>query len=81
MSAAVSLKEAITDVARSFEAETARSALDLVFGSSGQLATQIRSGAPVDLFISAANKEVDDLSKVWGWWTTPPRKIVAGNRN
>jgi len=77
LSAAVSLKEGVTDVAKAFEAET-HDHVDFTFGSSGQLAAQIRSGAPVDLFISAANKEVDDLSKA-GVVDDATRRIVAGN--
>jgi molybdate transport system substrate-binding protein len=77
VSAAVSTKEAVTDIAKAFEAET-HDHVDLTFGSSGQLAAQIRNGAPVDLFISAANKEVDDLSKA-GLVDDATRRIVAGN--
>ena len=34
-----------------------------VFGSSGQLAQQIKAGGPFDLFLSASRKFVDDLAK------------------
>ncbi len=34
-----------------------------VFGSSGQLAQQIKAGGPFDLFLSANRKFVDDLAK------------------
>jgi molybdate transport system substrate-binding protein len=77
VSAAVSTKEAVTDIAKAFEAET-HDHVDFTFGSSGQLAAQIRNGAPVDLFISAANKEVDDLTKA-GLADDATRRIVAGN--
>ncbi len=77
VSAAVSVREAIADIAKDFEAET-HDHVDLNFGASGQLAAQIRSGAPVDLFVSAANKEVDDLSKA-GVVDDGTRRAVAGN--
>jgi molybdate transport system substrate-binding protein len=77
VSAAVSTKEAMSDIARAFEAET-HDRVELNFGSSGALAAQIRNGAPVDLFISAANKELDDLSKA-GLVDDATRRVVAGN--
>src|SRR5436190_1658351 len=62
VAAAISLKEALTEIATSYQASTGVK-VELVFGSSGQLATQINSGADVDVFISAATKQVDDLAK------------------
>jgi molybdate transport system substrate-binding protein len=52
VSAAISLKEALTQVANLYQADTGNKA-DLNFGASGTLAVQIQQGAPVDLFISA----------------------------
>ena len=60
--AAISLKDALTDIAHCYESDTAQK-IDLAFGSSGQLAAQIRNGAPIDLFISASPKQIDDLAK------------------
>lgn len=77
VSAAISTKESMTDIAKAFEAQT-HDHVDLTFGSSGALAAQIRNGAPVDLFISAANKEVDELNKA-GLVDDATRRIVAGN--
>lgn len=57
---AISLKEAMVEIARDYEADSG-DAVELTFGSSGQIAAQIRSGADIDVFISAANKQVDDL--------------------
>jgi molybdate transport system substrate-binding protein len=62
VAAAISLKEALTRVADQYKADTGQR-VEFTFGSSGQLASQILNGAPVDLFISAANKQVDDLAK------------------
>ncbi|MGE5611033.1 MAG: molybdate ABC transporter substrate-binding protein [Bacillota bacterium] len=77
VSAAVSLKEAMDNIARSYEADTSER-VNFSFGSSGQLMAQIKSGAPVDLFISAAGKQVDDLSAL-GLVDDTTRRIVAGN--
>ena len=77
VSAAVSMKESITEIAKAYEAQT-NDRVNLTFGSSGQLAAQIKNGAPVDLFISAAVKEVDDLSRA-GLVDNYKRRVVAGN--
>jgi molybdate transport system substrate-binding protein len=60
--AAASMKEALTEVAAAYKADTGGE-VDLTFGSSGQLMAQIKNGAPIDLFISAAVKQVDELAK------------------
>ena len=62
VSAAVSLKEAVTDIAKDYKTAGGDD-VTFTFGSSGQLATQIKDGAEADAFISAANKQVDDLTK------------------
>ena len=56
VSAAVSLKEALSDIARAYERETNHK-VQLNFGATGQLLAQIREGAPVDIFISAADAQ------------------------
>jgi molybdate transport system substrate-binding protein len=77
VAAAISLKEALTRVAEQYQANTGQR-VEFTFGSSGQLANQILYGAPVDLFISAANKQVDDLSKA-GVVDDSTRIVIAGN--
>lgn len=58
VSAAVSLKESLTEVAQSFEQETGWK-IRLNFGATGQLLAQIREGAPVNIFITAADEQMD----------------------
>ena len=53
VAAAISLKEAITDVAAAYEKHTGDK-VELSFGSSGQILAQIKGGAPIDAFISAS---------------------------
>jgi molybdate transport system substrate-binding protein len=77
VAAAISLKEAISQAAKAYEADTGRH-VELTFGSSGQLAAQIKSGAPIDAFVSAANKQVDDLEKA-GLVDAKSRRVIAGN--
>jgi molybdate transport system substrate-binding protein len=74
---AISLKDAMDQVVKDYESDTAEK-VELVYGSSGQIAAQITSGAPIDLFISAANKQVDDLARE-GLLKTESRRVVAGN--
>jgi molybdate transport system substrate-binding protein len=61
VSAAISLKDSLEAVRQQHETKTGDH-LKFTFASSGQLAAQIKNGAPVDLFISAARKQVDDLN-------------------
>jgi molybdate transport system substrate-binding protein len=62
VAAAISLKESLEAIRPQYESATGDH-LKLTFASSGQLAAQIQNGAPVDLFLSAARKQVDDLIK------------------
>ncbi|HEY8666347.1 MAG TPA: molybdate ABC transporter substrate-binding protein [Tepidisphaeraceae bacterium] len=62
VSAAASLQEALTEIARAYEHDSGDT-IRLNFGASGQLLAQITHGAPVDLFISAAQAQMDELKK------------------
>jgi molybdate transport system substrate-binding protein len=77
VAAAISLKDALSQAAAQYKAQTGEE-VEFAFGSSGQLAGQITNGAPVDLFISAADKQMDDLSKA-GVIDDASRKVIAGN--
>lgn len=61
VSAASSLKEPITKIAKAFEQENPAVRVSLNFSSSAQLATQIEQGAPVDVFASADTQNVERL--------------------
>ncbi len=63
ISAAASLNEAFTDIDSEFEAENPDTNVELNFASSGTLRTQIESGAPVDVFASASESDMDLLSE------------------
>jgi molybdate transport system substrate-binding protein len=62
ISAAASLKDALTETEIAYKQSHANVDLSNNFGSSGTLATQIDQGAPVDVFLSAAAKPMDDLA-------------------
>jgi len=63
LSVAISLKEATEDLGRIFMASHPGVTLRYNFGASGDLQKQIEAGAPVDVFLSAAQRQMDDLEK------------------
>jgi molybdate transport system substrate-binding protein len=63
LSVAISLKEVTEDLGRSFMAQHPGVILRYNFGASGDLQKQIEAGAPVDIFLSAAQRQMDDLEK------------------
>ncbi len=77
VSAAISLKESLEQVGRDYHARTGDD-VKFNFDASGRLEQQIRQGAPVDAFVSAADQEVDDLTRA-GRAVAATRRVVAGN--
>ena len=63
LSVAISLKDAVEELGRQFIASRPRVTLRYNFGASGDLQKQIEAGAPVDLFLSAAPRQMDELEK------------------
>lgn len=61
--AAASLGDAMKELAPKYESSHPGQKLVISYGSSGALQQQIEQGAPADIFISAAAKQMDDLSK------------------
>ncbi|MDN4608422.1 molybdate ABC transporter substrate-binding protein [Sporosarcina highlanderae] len=61
ISAAVSLKDSLDEIQRSYKEEHPEVTLKFNFGASGSLQQQITNGAPVDLFFSAAKDKFDIL--------------------
>jgi molybdate transport system substrate-binding protein len=59
VSAAASLRDAFTDIAREFERGNPQHKVLLNFGASGQLLQQISRGAPVDVFAAADQDTMD----------------------
>lgn len=59
--AAASLESALTRIAQDYEAEHENVKLTFTFDSSGTLKTQIEQGAVCDLFVSAAQKQMNQL--------------------
>ncbi len=60
VSAAISLKEAFDEIGKEFQAKSGKK-INFNYGASGALQTQIENGAPVDVFASAGEKQMDEL--------------------
>ncbi len=63
VSAAVSLKDALAEIQKNYETKNTTIKLIYNLGASGALQKQIEQGAPADLFISAAPKQMNDLEE------------------
>lgn len=78
VSAAASLTEAFTRLAAGFERQHPRADITLNFGPSSALVTQIRGGAPTDVFASADLEHMEKLVKSGDVTTAPV--LFARNR-
>ncbi|MGI9056501.1 MAG: molybdate ABC transporter substrate-binding protein [Pyrinomonadaceae bacterium] len=61
VSAAVSLKDASTEIGELYRTKTGKN-INFNFGASGALQRQIETGAPVDVFASAGERQMDELA-------------------
>jgi molybdate transport system substrate-binding protein len=78
VSAAISLKNAFEDIGKLYEAKYKGVKVTFNFGASGDLVRQIEGGAPVDVFASAAQKDMDEAEKK-GLTLSDSRVNFAGN--
>lgn len=75
ISAAASMKDALGEINGRYQAAT----VSVNYGASGALQRQIEQGAPVDVFISAASKNMDELDKA-NLVDSATRRNIAANR-
>lgn len=61
VSAAVSMKDALTEIQTNYQKKAPHVKLLYNLGASGSLQKQIEQGAPADIFISAAPKQMNEL--------------------
>ncbi|HEX8286690.1 MAG TPA: molybdate ABC transporter substrate-binding protein [Pyrinomonadaceae bacterium] len=62
VSAAVSLKDAFNEIGELYKSKSGKN-VNFNFGASGALQKQIETGAPVGLFASAGEKQMDELAE------------------
>jgi len=84
VSAAISLKDALDELGPIFQVQQHRknggsgTAVTYNYGGSGTLARQIEQGAPVDVFFSAAERQMDELA-AQGLIAADTRRDLVGN--
>src|ERR1700678_1601791 len=61
VSAAISLKDSLDEIGNMYEKEHPGVKISFNYGGSGTLQRQIEQGAPVDIFFSAAEKQMEEL--------------------
>ncbi|MEA5565022.1 molybdate ABC transporter substrate-binding protein [Anabaena sp. UHCC 0399] len=79
VSAAASMKDALEDIKPLYQKNNPNINISYNFGASGALQQQIEQGAPADVFISAAKRQVDALEQK-GLLLPGTRAILAKNR-
>ena len=79
VSAAASLQESLEAIAPLFQQVHPTIQVKHNFGASGALQQQIRQGAPVDVFISAATRQMDEL-QTQGLILPETRRPLLANR-
>jgi molybdate transport system substrate-binding protein len=78
ISAAVSMRDAVTELGSTFATRRPGVTVRYNFGASGELQKQIEAGAPVDLFISAGQRQMDELERR-GLIVPATRRLFARN--
>ena len=63
VSAAISLSQALQELKTVYQSSNSNVIITYNFGASGALGQQIQQGAPVDVFFSAATKQMNDLQQ------------------
>ncbi|HLO87159.1 MAG TPA: molybdate ABC transporter substrate-binding protein [Nostocaceae cyanobacterium] len=79
VSAAASLKDVLEEIKPIYQQAKSNVSINFNFGASGALQQQIENGAPVDIFISAAKRQVDALEQK-GLLASGTRTVIAKNR-
>ncbi|MGH7278192.1 MAG: molybdate ABC transporter substrate-binding protein [Candidatus Rokuibacteriota bacterium] len=78
LSVAISMKDAVEELGRRFSGRRPAVTLRYNVGSSGELQKQIEAAAPVDLFVSAGQRQMDELERK-GLIDAATRRVFARN--
>lgn len=78
VSAAISLKDALDEIGRLYQTRHPVAKVAFNYGGSGTLQRQIEQGAPVDVFFSAAETQMDGLA-AQGLVATETRRNIVTN--
>lgn len=78
VAAAADLRFALDEVMGPFRAAQPGARIEAIYGASGKLATQIRNGAPFDVFLSADREFADALHRD-GFAAGPSRLYAVGH--
>ncbi len=78
VAAGASLRDALQAIAAEYQRQTGIN-LNFTFGGSGVLLAQIQQGAPVDVYIAAAQQPIDQ-ARAQGLLTDDAARLVAGNQ-
>jgi molybdate transport system substrate-binding protein len=78
LAAAADLRFALDEALQPFRAANTSVRIEAIYGSSGKIATQIRNGAPFDIFLSADRAFAEALHKD-GFTAGAPRLYAVGH--
>jgi molybdate transport system substrate-binding protein len=78
LSVAISTKDAVEEIGRGFLAARPGASIRYNVGASGDLQKQIEAGAPVDVFVSAGQRQMDELQER-GLIVSASRRVFARN--
>jgi molybdate transport system substrate-binding protein len=76
---ATSLRNAMPELVKGFEAKHPGAKITASYGSSGDLKKQVEGGAPIDGVVFASEKPVDELIQA-GLARSEPKRVLATNR-
>ena len=79
VSAALGLKEALTEIQKEYAIVRPNVKIVYNYAAAGALQAQIEQGAPADVFLSAATRQMDELQKK-SLIKTETRKNLVGNQ-
>jgi molybdate transport system substrate-binding protein len=80
VSAAASMTESLDEIIANYTAENTNVTIVPTYDSSGTLLTQIQAGADCDIFISAAQKQMNALDETSEAFDSEQNYVLAGSR-